>query len=394
MTRRMGSAFLGALILCASLTAPASGSAGEAENVRVIKRFPFKGGLELASSDDYVYASQWNGHYARAGRPKWGGVHIFDVSGAVPRKTGFLHCPGFDNDVAVVKPGLIALGYAQNVCATNPTVSGILLADVSDPTNPRVLGDTPVYFAHTIAAYPGKPLVYAATGGWLPIGNEGRNDIVDVSDPRHPKVVGSFVNRGYGCHDFSFSFANGSKLGFCTTSGTEQFVLDVSDPRDPVVVGTIVNPLIQYGHTPVASPDGKLLAITDEAFVAHECSSGLNPIGATWIYDISDPANPQLQSYVPAPAGKAPAATLIDWLPAYCSAAMIDWVPGTSNLVVSWYSGGVEVLDVRDPGEPQRMAFYRPKNALPYGVDYYRGRLYVNDINRGVEVLEVQGITR
>jgi hypothetical protein len=56
------------------------------------------------------------------------------------------------------------------------------------------------------------------------------------------------------------------------------------------------------------------------------------------------------------------------------------------------YSAGTEVLNLQDPMRPEVVARYRPDDALAYGVDYHRGRLYVNDINRGVEVLSIRGV--
>ena len=70
------------------------------------------------------------------------------------------------------------------------------------------------------------------------------------------------------------------------------------------------------------------------------------------------------------------------------SRVMIDWV-SDSRLLVSWYSGGLELLDVSVASAPASLAKYRPKDALAYGVDFHQGRVYLNDINRGLEVLDL-----
>ena len=360
-----------------------------APSFRMDQRFPFKGGLELASQGDFVYASQWNGHLGRVEHPDWGGVHIFDVSADKVKKVGFLHCPGYDNDVAVVRPGIIAVGYGDNRCAPEPNTPGVLLADVSDPARPRLLSTIEVYYAHTISVHPTEPLLYASPGGWLPAGNDGRVDIVDVSDPHEPKIVGDFTYPGFGCHDVSFDIRKDREIAFCPNASPNQLILDVSDPRSPTILSAIPNPAIQYGHTALVSPDGSTLAITDEAFVAHECVSDRGPAGALWLYDVSTPEAPVLLGYRSPPKISTPVGNMLDGMPSYCAAAMIDWVTDT-KLVTSWYAGGVSLMDVA-PGGPESVGFYRPTNALAYGVDYYRGRLYVNDINRGVEVLELRG---
>ena len=378
--------------LALSLIAGPSPAAEEKPALRLVKRFPYKGGLEISSAGKFVYASQWNGHYDRVEKPSWGGVRIFDVSGRVPRQAGFLKCPGYDNDVAALEPGLIAVGYGENSCARTSGRPGVLFADVSNPSRPRLLGDVGVYFAHTISAYPGKRLIYASPGGWLPADNEGRIDIIDASNPRKPKVVGNFTFDGFGCHDISFRITKESKLAFCTTSSPVQLILDVSKPTACMIVGRIVNPLIQYGHTAIASPDGRTLAITDEAFIAHECVSGASAAGGLWLYDISDPALPELLGYRAPSEGREPVGHLTGWTPSYCTAAMLDWMTN-ERLIVSWYSGGVEVLDVADPASPRPITTYRPESSLAYGVDFYKGRVYVNDIDRGLEVLEPRGMS-
>lgn len=382
---------LAGVLLCGVLVAP-SPAVAAAEDVRLdlVQRFPLKGGLEIAAEGDYVYASQWNGHYNRAEKPYWGGVRIFDVSKDRARAVGALDCPGYDNDVAVVEPGIIAVGYGENTCAQNPRLPGVLFADVSDPRDPTILSDIGVYYAHTISTYPGRPLIYASTGGWLPVGAEGRIDIIDASDPANPKIVGDFTFDGIGCHDISFRITKDSQLAFCTTSSPTQLILDVSEPTRPEILARIVNPLIQYGHTAVASPDGDLLAITDEAFVAHECVTGASPIGGLWLYDISNPTLPLVVGYRALGEGRAEVGHVAEGTPSYCTAAMIDWMPD-GRLISSWYSGGVEVLDVSTPQTPSIVASYRPDDSLAYGVDYFRGRIYVNDIDRGLEVLELTG---
>src|SRR3712207_1685075 len=115
---------------------PSFGDRQQPFQPKPVARFQYVGGTEIAFSGRYAYASQLDGHLNRGELPDQGGIHIFDISKPVPTKVGFLHCPGNDNDVAVVKPGLVALGYHYNKCAPS---QGMVLVDVSNPRDPRVI---------------------------------------------------------------------------------------------------------------------------------------------------------------------------------------------------------------------------------------------------------------
>lgn len=376
---------LGLVVLLAS-TAVASNRKNVDPRLSVLAHFQFFGGTEVAFSGHYAYVGQMDGHTDRGQLPDQGGVRIYDVSGPHPRAVGTVHCPGNDNDVEVVRPGLIALGYATNKCAPG---QGLTLIDVRRPSHPRLMGHVTVPSSHTITPYPGKSLLYVSPGGLAYAG--GPEQIVDVSDPRAPKVVGTFPTDQNGCHDFSFHISADEKLGFCAgESGV--FVFDVSKPEAPVLLSRIVNPAIQFGHFALASPNGKILAINDEAFVAHECSSGQSPTGAVWFYDISDPAMPKPVGHFSPPRGPQMIGSYVGWTGSWCTSHQFDWI-SNDLLVVPWYAGGTSVLDVTDPAMTHEVASYDPKDTIAYSAQYddYNSRLFVTDLNRGMTILDLTG---
>ena len=187
------------------------------ENVKLEATFPyenesadfFSGGTDIAFSGKYVYAMQ-------QGMAN-GGVHVIQ-NGAKPKKLSFIPCPGEQNDVTVVKPGLIALGYHESTCAGVPG-GGIRLIDVKNPKRPKFLGsvnDLPGG-THTLTAYPGGKYIYASPGG-LPTNGGAVEQIIDVSDPRKPKVAATFAPNKSGCHDFEFWFSGKTQAGFLRRS--------------------------------------------------------------------------------------------------------------------------------------------------------------------------------
>lgn len=373
------------------------------KNVKHLDSIVFDGGTELARSGKYIYAAELDGAAespSRGTKPNEGGLHIIDVSGKTPKEVGFLHCPGNDNDVEVVKPGLVTMSFARNKCALTAG-TGLMTIDVRNPRKPRILGMVNTNSGHTHKPVPGTNLIYMAVGNLT--GSADRNPvIVDVKDPRNPKVAGtaSGVNV-MDCHDVSFYMSKDKKLGVCAGAvGTgETQIWDMSDPMNPAVIGYIFNPLIQYSHYGVISPDGNILAIDDEAFVAHECITRQSPTGRVWLYDISNPATPIPMGSMAAPRGDGDGTGIgnyLGWAPSWCLSHGLDWQPGTRNLGVTWFTGGWSVLDVRDPLAPVEVAWGQSENASTYSV-LWAGKgdaLYTNDFTNGFDAFKISRLPR
>src|SRR5688500_2578355 len=214
---------------------PASAGVDKSKNMSLVGRFAyenktqdfFSGGTDIDFSGKYIYAMQQGDN---------GGVHIFKQTSGKPKKISFFPCPGEQNDVAVVKPGLLALGYHSTTCG-GPG-AGVQLLDVSNPKKPRLQGsvnDLPGG-THTLTVYPGKPIIYASPGG-LANGN-GTEQIIDVSNPKKPKVAATFTPQRVGCHDLSFRITKKEQLAFCAGGGEAQ-IWDVSDPLKPTTIAHV-----------------------------------------------------------------------------------------------------------------------------------------------------------
>lgn len=378
----------------ATLAAALPAGAATTTNMRLIERVALTGLTEIAHAGDQLYVGELNGVTGRdqSGYATKGGIRVFDLldqeTGARQVKaTGFLRCAGNDNDVVVLRPGLVAFAHHKSTCGAKS--NGIALADVSDPARPKVLGGVAVASAHTLTPMPGTNYIYVSPGG-LANGN-GATSIVDVSDPTKPRVAATFTPNPTGCHDLQFQRAGTRSLAFCAGGGSEVQTWDVSDPLAPRTIGRIVNPAIQFPHNAVPSPDGKLLVVNDEAFAAHECSTGTSVAGSLWIYDITDPATPLLAGRVAPPTSSA-GYNVMGGTDKWCTAHNYDFVPGTRTLVAAWFTGGTTVEDLTNPLQPARIGSYQPADANAYSADWYDGRLYIADMKRGLEVLEVDGV--
>ena len=71
----------------------------------------------------------------------------------------------------------------------------------------------------------------------------------------------------------------------------------------------------------------------------------------------------------------------------------------TDNLVyVTWFAGGLRILDINDPANPKERGYFIPKPGTgapaPLTNDIYkddRGLLFVTDKKRGLDVIEFKG---
>lgn len=393
-----------AALMFAATTGASAEKVNKSKNVRQVAHIPYWGGSHLAFGNGLAYAGQWNG---RGEKPDVGGVHVIDITGK-PREVGFFKCPGDDVDVAFVKPGVIAVGHHAAIC--NPfdegeDDAGVYLLDVGNPARPEMLGqinltrtvaaqDRSGRQNHSITKYPGKPIIYTNPGG-LPTNGQMITHMIDVSNPRNPKIVGEFTPPAppSGCHDFSFHFDKRGKFGFCAgLQGTQ--IWDVADPLAPKVVSTIYNPLIQFSHYAVASADGKILAINDENITANDCVEQETPTGAMWFYDISDIESPSLLSYFSPPRGNTGSPIGSFWTPneKTCTSHDFNWVD-KRTVVVPWYTGGFNIISLKDPSAPKELAHYQPLDGDMWSAHFYNGRIYTNDTLRGFEALEVAGVT-
>lgn len=395
---------IGALLVVGALFAAAVAPASAAEetksdNVKQVAQFKYTGGTELASDGGrYIYTGEMDGNDNRGQDPQKGGMHIIDSK--TMKEVSFLHCPGNDNDVEFLRPGLVVMSFAHNYCALSAG-AGMMFIDVKNPAKPRVISALNTGKSHTLKPVPGTTLIYMAGGGYAGNPNSYGPAIVDWKNPFKPKVVATTKTLTMDCHDISFSITEEDRqLGFCAGAlGTgEVKIWDVSDPMVPTLIGEIVNPAIQYSHYAVANYDGTLLAIDDEAaFVAHDCNTGQSPYGRVWIYDISDPKLPILQSSWAAPAGRGGdgttnIGTLVGWVSSWCLAHGVDWHPKTNNLAVTWFTAGMSVLDLNDPMNPKEVAYFDSDDTLSYSALWHDGLLWTNDMARGAEAFSIKGL--
>ncbi|MFD1150787.1 LVIVD repeat-containing protein [Saccharothrix hoggarensis] len=71
----------------------------------------------------------------------------------------------------------------------------------------------------------------------------------------------------------------------------------------------------------------------------------------------------------------------------FCSAHYFD--VHQRIVAYSWYEQGTRFLDITDPAHPIQVAYWRPEGAVSFAPYWHRGRVFVADLARGVEVVKL-----
>jgi hypothetical protein len=335
----------------------------------------------------------------------------------------------------------------------------IEIADVSDPAHPRTAGSLagrPLTTARELRAIPARKLLIALSfslgrGGvnridlyrWTddctrpsPVGGydlggrsphefflwqdpggartllfvamfsgaQGDLQVLDVTDPAAPRLAGTWSPPIGLLHSISLS-ADGRRAylslwtGGLLVADASQFTTGQANPQLTLLtpVGArLPAPAGGNVHSAVQVPGKELVVVTDERYPP-AC-----PYGPARLVDVSDPAQPRVVVGLSAPEND-PAACRASPAGAYTSH---NPTPVAGLALVSWYSSGLQVFDISDPAQPQRLAEFRPQSsepgqrdpqlgatlALTWSYPIIRdGLIYVADINEGLSVLRYHG---
>ena len=253
-----------------------------------------------------------SGGSGRGGRG--GQLRCFDLSDpARPRQTGALDVGALEGEEGFVA----AFPSGRHVAAI--VKNSLLVVDISEPSQPRQAGSIGIAGARAVAVTDRFAFVTMGGSGfrWSGLPRAGGLQIVDVSDPAHPRALGSTdVGNPRGV-------AVAGRYAYVTTErGTRApvglHVLDVSEPARPHKIG----------H--VAGPDGGTLVLHENHALV---SGGYNGL---FVVDVADPIHPRFVTRLSVGGEVMGVARTGDY----------------ALLAAGW--GGLEVVDVSDPDRPVR----------------------------------------
>ncbi|MCW2898179.1 MAG: hypothetical protein JWO67_444 [Streptosporangiaceae bacterium] len=376
----------------------------------------------------------FKGKYAIAGN--YSGFTIYDIANPNrPKTVSQVLCPGSQNDVSVAGDLLfLSTDSSRNndSCqntpqpATVPTSwEGIKIFDISDVNAPRYVKSVETKCgSHTHTLVPGKHgSVYIYVSSYRPDATfpdcqppHDKISIVkvDLKNPTSAAVVGEPVlfpdggnpgdNLPYpegtsatsGCHDLTSYPEKKIMAGACMGEGV---LFDISDPLAPKVIDSVRDDQnFAFWHSATFNNSANKIVFTDE--LGGGGTATCNPTigskkGADGIYDIvgkGDKRKLVFRNFFKITRDQADTENCVAH-----NGSLIP-VPGKDIMVQAWYQGGVQVWDFTDSAHPKQIAFFErgPLSDTQmitggsWSAYYYNGYVYSNDIQKGLDVLEIK----
>lgn len=279
----------------------------------------------VAVDGQYAYCAEWH----RIAVIRYGGVEE-------PHIARYVQVPGDPFEVALSGQYLLVAAAELD----------LLIMDVSDPTDPVVVG-----------SYDSEREVYAldVKGNLAYLLSRWDLKVVDVSDPAAPAVLGVMDVPEYGYRiDVEGGFAY---LG--TWGGDNLHVVDVSDPAAMTVVASL----------PTGSTPHDVSVVGDRAYVA-ERTTGL------LVVDVSDPHQPAAMGRV---------AMTED-------ACMRVLAPGGDLVFAGDGYGGTKIVDVSDPWRPRIVGNLGSALLWQTQCAYDDGLLFVPVTGHGLQIIDVSSV--
>ncbi|MEX2572522.1 MAG: hypothetical protein WD737_14575 [Gemmatimonadota bacterium] len=389
---------------------------------------------DLAFLDDYVIQGNYNGFL------------IWDVSSPTePQLTGSYLCPASQNDVSVYRNLLFMSSESRSGrvdCGTEPPeeevspvrMRGIRIFDISDIRNPEYIQDVQTCrgsHTHTLVTDPNDPAnvyVYVSGSSSVRPAEElaGCSDLtpdenpnsslfqieviqVPVAAPQNAAIVtGARVFQGLAppparssgrqrstgpnqCHDITAYPAAGLAGGACQGYG---ILLDISDPARPQRLTEVADTNFATWHSVSFDNDGDKVLWTDEwgGGTSPRCRASDNPVwGGNAIFELVD-GRAEFRSYYKLPAAQTESENCVAH-----NGSLVP-VPGRDIKVQGWYQGGISVMDFTDARNPVEIAFFdrgpliadELRTAGSWSAYWYNGYIYNSEIERGLDVLELQ----
>ena len=305
-----------------------------------------------------------------------------------------------------------------------PFGEGFVIWDLADPEAPKQLGKYLTGGSGTHRNfYSGGRYVHATA---LPEGYEGHiYQIVDISDPATPVEVSRWWRHGqwiaggepgvpYGTLLHGGAYVRGDRA-YLPYSAGGFVILDISDVRHPKLVGDLpFSPPFQAFiavHSAVPLNGRPLVVVNSEAIE----EQGNEPLGYAGIVDISDESKPRLISLFPQPTPPQgmPVRNFYERPGRFGphnqhQPQFQDVLYQNENLVfLTYFNAGLRIYDISDARTPREVGFFiapdplERRGLLPATglvtqsedvlVDR-RGNIFVTDKNHGIYVLRYHGI--
>ena len=364
----------------------------------------------------------YTGHFWHSG---WSIIDVTDPTGpklvkfiSGPENTFTLQMEVSDN-IMITALEKIFPNFGGN--PNEPFDEGVLIWDISDPVNPRKLGQFRTGGTGTHRNfYSGGSYVHLAAG--MPGYDGNIYVIININDPAQPVedgrwwVPGQHTAGGKKPHNPYISLHGPPYVvdnwAYLPYGSEGMIILDISDVSKPVEVSRLsFSPPFhsQFGmHSVLPLPEKGLAYVNSE-----DTSYGKGPLHHASIVDISDSSNPMLLSLFPEPI---PPVNAIyrdffqkgGWSGPYNINILQhnkDVEKQGKLFYIAHFNAGLRVYNVKDPRLPVEVGYFMPPEPrkrygpMPEGelvtqtedvlVDR-RGFIYITDKNQGLWILKYE----
>jgi hypothetical protein len=293
---------------------------------------------------DNVYYVTINGDYAYVAVLE-NGLQVIDISDPTnPNVIGSY----YDIPLKTIQDIAIKGNYAYVANQHN----GLLVIDISDPSQPKYAG---VYDT------PGVAMGVALNGNYAYVadGNMGLQ-VLDITDPAHPELAGSFESLS----TYMYSVSVKDSYAYVLSQGLE--IIDISDPTQPLHIGSLT----------LGGTHGEIIVRDDYVYVSGE---GLISI------DVSDPANPRIVGNYKSWA--------VPYIPPgnYTYSSQVFWGLDISGNYAYLTGNTLQMIDITDPTNLRWVGSYNTPGKI-YSIDVNENYAYIADWENGLRIIDILGL--
>ena len=197
--------------------------------------------------------------------------------------------------------------------------------------------------------------------------------IYDIRNPSKPVEVGRWCMENQHVADGDTPHPKGAehRLHHAMRSGNRMFagcwmsgvaIIDVSDITKPKTLSRYeYNPphpgadphLPRWSH-PIG---GKRIAVSTEEERAHRGPDAGKPHAPLRTWDVTDPTKPKLLHSYELPESATPYAAKVR----FGTHQLREKVDTDNLLYVTWFAGGLRIIDINDPANPKERGYFIPK---------------------------------
>jgi hypothetical protein len=193
------------------------------------------------------------------------------------------------------------------------------------------------------------------------------------------------------CHDITTYPAAGLAGGACQGYG---ILIDIRNPAQPQRLSAVADTNFATWHSVTFSNDGSKVLWTDEwgGGTAPRCRATDNKVwGGDAIFNIVN-GRAEFQSYYKLPAAQTDTENCVAH-----NGSLVP-IPGRDIKVQGWYQGGISIFEWTDARNPVEIAYFDRgplvadtlRTAGSWSAYWYNGYVYSSEIERGLDVFELQ----